>query len=191
MSLISLVNFGARKMDQFVVAQILGFVSFALGILAFYQKDDKKLKIMMLIFNINHLVHFLLLGSIVSALSALLSTLRTATAIYVSSKIVAALFIIVGLASGLALAESLADMWSVVGMIIGTYAVFVLKGIQMRIAFLMGATCWLINNIIIGSIGGVCLEATLIVINSMTMWRLLRERREPIKCNAKADLHIQ
>ena len=34
-------------------AQILGLLSFALGIFAFYQKSDKKLKITMVILNIS------------------------------------------------------------------------------------------------------------------------------------------
>jgi len=164
--------------DQYVIAQILGFFSFALGIAAFYQKDDKKLKMLMVIFQLNHLIHFMLLGSIVSVLSSLLAALRTATAIYISSKKVAFIFIGIGLLSGFYLAEAWSDMWSVLGMIIGTYALFVLKGIQMRIAFLVGASCWLINNILVGSIGGVCLEVTLICVNSMTVWRLLRESNQ-------------
>jgi len=63
------------------------------------------------------------------------------------------------------------------GMSIGTYAVFVLKGIQMRIAFILGAICWLINNILVGSIGGILLEATLISVNITTIIRLLREQK--------------
>ncbi|TEW54661.1 YgjV family protein [Psychromonas sp. RZ22] len=167
--------------DQHVIAQTLGFVSYALGVYAFYQKDDKKLKIVMLIFNVNHLLHFILMGSIVSAMSALLSAVRTGTAIYVSSKRVAAFFILVGLASGLYLADSIWDMWSIFGVMIGTYAVFVLKGIPMRIAFILGAMCWLTNNILIGSIGGTLLEATLISINLVTIVRLLREQRQADK----------
>lgn len=164
-------------MDQQLAAQVLGFFSFVLGIYAFYQKDDKKLKIIMVIFNLNHLVHFILLGSIVSALSTLLSAIRTTTAIYISSARVAALFIIVGLSSAAYLADSLWDLWSMLGMSIGTYAVFVLKGIQMRIAFILGAICWLINNILVGSIGGILLEATLISVNITTIIRLLREQK--------------
>jgi len=162
-------------MDQQLAAQVLGFFSFVLGIYAFYQKDDKKLKIIMVIFNLNHLVHFILLGSIVSALSTLLSAIRTTTAIYISSARVAALFIIIGLSGAAYLADSIWDLWSMLGMSIGTYAVFVLKGIQMRIAFILGAICWLINNILVGSIGGILLEATLISVNITTIIRLLRE----------------
>ena len=167
--------------DQNFVAQALGFLSFVLGIYAFYQKDDKKLKVIMLIFSVNHLIHFLVLGSIVSALSAFLSAVRTGTAIYVSSKRVAVIFIMLGLISGAYMADSIWDMWPILGMAIGTYAVFVLKGIQMRIAFLIGAMCWLTNNILVGSIGGTLLEATLISVNSLTIIRLLREKKLSLK----------
>jgi len=44
--------------DQQVVAQILGLLSFALGIYTFYQKADKKLKIIMVVFSLNHMIHF-------------------------------------------------------------------------------------------------------------------------------------
>lgn len=163
---------------QEFIAQALGFLSYALGVAAFYQKDDKKLKIIMFIFSMNHLAHFLLLGSLVSAISALLSAVRTGAAIYVSSTRVAFLFIAVGLAMGIYYADSIWDMWSIFGMCIGTYAVFVLKGIQMRIAFLIGAGCWLINNIIVGSIGGTLLELTLISVNALTIWRLLKAQKQ-------------
>ncbi|WP_413691453.1 YgjV family protein [Psychromonas sp. KJ10-2] len=165
-------------MDQLFFAQLIGFMSFILGICTFFQKDDKKLKIMMVIFNLNHLVHYLLLGSIVSALSALLSAFRTVTAIYISSLAVALVFIGVGLSSAIYFSESIWDLWSMLGMSIGTYAVFVLKGIKMRIAFLIGAVCWLINNILVGSIGGTLLEATLITVNLSTIIRIVRDNRK-------------
>ncbi|WP_432454654.1 YgjV family protein [Agarivorans sp. QJM3NY_29] len=164
-------------------AQALGFVSFALGISTFYQKNDKTLKIVMLIFNLNHFVHYLLLGSVVSALSALLSALRTATAIYVSSKKVAVVFISISLASGIYMSDTLWDLWPILGTIIGTYSVFVLKGIPMRLGFLAGASCWLINNITVGSIGGTLLEITVIHMNLITIYRLTRERRQALTLN--------
>ncbi|WP_409438812.1 YgjV family protein [Psychromonas sp. GE-S-Ul-11] len=167
--------------DQLFFAQLLGFLSFLLGVCTFFQKDDKKLKIMMVVFNLNHLVHYLLLGSIVSALSALLSAFRTVTAIYVSSLVVALLFIVIGLSSAIYFADSIWDLWPMLGMSIGTYAVFVLKGIKMRIAFLIGAVCWLINNILVGSIGGTLLEATLITVNLSTIIRLVRDNRQMAK----------
>ncbi|MEG3755015.1 YgjV family protein [Psychromonas arctica] len=176
-------------MDQLFFAQLLGFLSFVLGVCTFFQKDDKKLKIMMVVFNLNHLVHYLLLGSIVSALSALLSAFRTVTAIYTSSLMVAVLFIAVGLSSAIYFADSIWDLWPMLGMSIGTYAVFVLKGIQMRIAFLIGAICWLINNILVGSIGGTLLEATLITVNLSTIIRLVKDNRKMAKVDESVIGH--
>jgi hypothetical protein len=163
---------------DFSLAQALGLVSFALGISTFYQKDDRKLKIIMLIFNMNHLFHYLLLGSMTSALSAALSAARTGTSIYTSSRYVAAVFIVLGLSLGLSISNHWWDMWPIVGTVIGTFAVFMLRGIAMRIAFLVGGVCWLINNIIVGSIGGTMLEATLICVNLLTMYRLVRDEKK-------------
>lgn len=163
-------------MDISMIAQGLGFISFALGISVFYQKNDKRLKILMLIFNLNHLLHFMLLGSMVSALSVLLSALRTGTAIFVSSKRIAAFFIVISLISGFYIADQWADIWPIMGAVIGTYSVFCLSGIAMRIGFLLGASCWLVNNIFVGSIGGTLLEMTVIMMNLITIYRLYRQQ---------------
>ncbi|WP_194089063.1 YgjV family protein [Vibrio hibernica] len=159
-------------------AQWLGFLSFALGISTFYQKDDRKLKLVMLIFQFNNVLHFYLLGSDISAISTLLSFLRTATAIKTSSKLVAAAFVIVSIALGLWIADGPLDLLPILGSILGTIAVFLLKGIQMRIAFIIGAICWLANNIIVGSIGGSLLEATLLTVNLFTIMRLYRNNQK-------------
>lgn len=159
-------------------AQWLGFLSFALGISTFYQKDDRKLKLVMLIFQFNNVLHFYLLGSDISTISTLLSFLRTATAIKTSSKLVAAAFVIVSIALGLWIADGPLDLLPILGSILGTIAVFLLKGIQMRIAFIIGAICWLANNIIVGSIGGSLLEATLLTVNLFTIMRLYRNNQK-------------
>lgn len=166
--------------EPFSLAQAFGLVSFALGLSTFYQKDDRRLKIVMLILNLNHLVHYVLMGSAVSALSALLSALRTATAIYISSAWVAVVFIVVSVSLGVSLADSVSDLWPILGTVIGTYSVFMLKGITMRLAFLAGASCWLVNNILIGSIGGTLLELSVITINLVTIIRLLRDQKRSL-----------
>jgi hypothetical protein len=59
-----------------------------------------------------------------------------------------------------------------------------LRGIQMRIAFLIGACCWLTNNILVGSIGGTLLELTVITVNSLTIFRMLREQKRALASQA-------
>jgi hypothetical protein len=163
--------------DTVWLGQVVGFVSFGLGVSTFYQKNDRRLKIIMLIFSMNHLLHYLLLGSMVSALSAALSAIRTASSICTSSKYIAFFFAAIGFGFGIYIAEHWWDLWPIIGTMIGTFAVFLLEGIRMRIAFLMGAICWLINNILVGSIGGTLLESTLICVNSFTIFRLFYDQK--------------
>ena len=118
-----------------IIAQGFGFISLALGLSTFYQKDDRKMKLVMILLQVSHLIHFLLLGSIVSALSAIFSGIRTAVSIKVSSKRVAVIFIVITLGSGIAIAENIWQLWSVLGAVIGTYSVFLLKGIKLRLGF--------------------------------------------------------
>jgi hypothetical protein len=158
------------------VAQLFGLVSLGLGLSTFYQKDDRKLKVIMLLLNVNHLVHFLLLGSLLSAAGAALSALRTYCAIYTRSIWVAAVFIVLGVAIGAALAENWYQLLPIAGTIIGTYSIFLLKGVALRIGFLLGSTCWLMNNLIVGSIGGSLLEMSVMVMNITTIVRIYSDK---------------
>ncbi len=159
-----------------VIAQALGFVSFALGISTFCQKNDKRLKVTMLIFNLNHLLHFVLLGAIPAAVGAALSCLRTGTSIITSSKQVALFFILISVITGWLVFETWVDLLPIVGTMIGTYSLFCLSGIKMRLAFLLGASCWLANNVIVGSIGGSLLEVTVITTNISTIYGLYSQK---------------
>lgn len=155
-----------------IIAQALGFVSYGLGVLCFYQKNDTKLKIVMLIMNTNNAIHFALLGAPTASLGSVLSVFRTGLSIYTSSRAIAFAFIFIALVSGYWLADSWQDMFPIAGTCIGTYALFCLRGIRMRLAFICGALCWLTNNIIVGSIGGTLLEITLLIVNLNTIRRL-------------------
>ena len=160
------------NLPELSIAQGFGLLSFALGIACFYQKRDRQLKIMLALLQLNNAIHFVLMGAIPAALGSTFSLIRTGVALKTSSAPIAYIFIVLtALVSG-----AFVDVWwqwfSVLGACIGTYAVFCLTGIRMRIAFLMGACCWLTNNILIGSIGGTMLEGTLIVVNLTTIARL-------------------
>nr|WP_245872516.1 YgjV family protein [Avibacterium endocarditidis] len=127
------------------IPQLLGILAFILGVICFYQKNDKKLKIVMLIQNITYMSHFILLGANVAALSSLLSTLRTATSIYVSSKYIAFFFVLLGIIFGYVIADSVWQVFPIIASTIGTISLFLLKGIPMRLFMLIGSACWLTN----------------------------------------------
>lgn len=160
------------------LAQAVGFVSFALGIACFYQKDDRRLKLFMVAMNINHTLHFALLGAYTSVASALLSIARTSLALHTSSRMAAYSFMLITLVWGAFLAERWFDLLPIIASCIGTYTVFCLRGIAMRFGFLLGALFWLANNIIVGSIGLTMLETVLIIVNLNTIRGLYLEKRQ-------------
>ncbi len=159
------------------LAQFFGLLSFALGIFCFYQRDDRKLKIVMFAMQLNNCIHFALLGAPTAVLSSVFSVVRTGLSLYTRSWIVAWLFILVSFGLGLWLAKTWQDMLPIIGSCIGTYALFCLQGIRMRVAFLIGACFWLSNNIWVGSLGGTLLEITLISVNLRTIYKLRRQGR--------------
>ncbi|MCU4677399.1 YgjV family protein [Catenovulum sp. 2E275] len=164
-------------MDIMLIGQLLGFVSFALGLLCFMQKDDKRLKQLMLVMNINHSIHFLLIGAATSAISAGLSALRTGASMKTKSPWIAAIFIVALLALSSQWAVYWYDWLAVAGACCGTFGLFCLTGINMRLALLSGSCCWLLNNIIVGSFGGILLETFVICVNLNTIYGLYRARQ--------------
>ena len=161
---------------DYYLAQILGMVSFGLGILCFYQKDDKKLKIIMLVMQVNNVLHFGLLGAWTASFSSMLSVARTGLAIRTRSRRLAYVFIALSILLGSLIGEHWTDMFPILGSCCGTYALFCLSGIKMRLAFMCGALFWLTNNILVGSLGGTLLELTLLAVNLNTVRRLYRNR---------------
>lgn len=160
--------------------QALGFLSFLLGVACFYQKDDRKLKIIMIIMCLNNTLHFALLGALTASLGSALAVLRTYISIKSTSKRVAFSFILLTLIIGGISSHAWYDMLPIIGSCLGTYALFCLSGIQMRSVFVVGACCWLANNIIVGSVGTSLLEMTLIIVNLSTIYRLMRKTEAKI-----------
>ncbi|WP_208121060.1 YgjV family protein [Spirabiliibacterium pneumoniae] len=155
-------------------AQWLGIAVFFLGILVFYQRNDKRFKIIMVILNLTYMLHFYLLGSPISALSSFIAACRTATSIFINSAYVAFAFVAVAVGFGLYISDHWWSLFPIVGTATGTIALFLLTGIKMRLVMLFGSVCWMTNNIIVGSIGGVLLESTVMTMNIITIFRLLK-----------------
>ncbi len=164
-------------MPELDIAQALGFLSFGLGIMCFFQKNDLSLKIIMLTMNLNMVVHFALLDAWTASIASGLSAIRTCLSIKYSSRLMAYMFIVVIAGLGIYASSNLQDLIPILAACVGTYALFCLSGISMRLAFLFGALCWLTNNILVGSIGGTLLEITLLSVNLSTIYRLYRDKR--------------
>ena len=72
-------------MSEIVIGQLLGGFSFALAILAYYQTNDRTLKMLLTLLYVVHGLHFYFLDAHVPALICGLSLIRTVITIILSN----------------------------------------------------------------------------------------------------------
>lgn len=164
-------------MNFFSPAQCMGYAAFVVGILAFLQKSDRRLKFLNASECLIYAVHFVLLGNLPASASSLVSGFRSLLALRTRSPAVAFLMLAIGLGLGAHLASDIFGWFPIIASCIATVAVFFLHGVPMRLFLLSSTLLWLVNNIISGSIGGTLLEATIAVVNVTTILRMQKEAR--------------
>ncbi len=165
-------------MPVFSPAQCVGYVAFILGVTAFLQKNDRRLKF----FNASecfvYTVHFVLLGNFPASASSCISGVRSLLALKIRSSSLAVLIIVINIAFGVALVKSPLGWLPVAASCAATLAVFMLQGIPMRLVLLGSTLCWLVNNIVSRSIGGTSLETVIAIVNTWTMIRMFLAKTE-------------
>ncbi len=166
--------------DQYtyLIAQIFGLFSFAIGLFAFYQKKDAKLKLWMAVLCLMNVFHFILLSSFSSAFCAAVSMVRNLITIKVRSRLVMVVFLLFSCVGFLTIQRQSEVLGGVLGICVGTYSLFMLDGIRLRLGLLTGSLLWLGNNIALGSIGGSLLEACSATMNIVTLYRLYCDRKK-------------
>ena len=123
--------------DQWISpAQWFGYLAFVLGVASFLQKDDRRFKWLMAGECLAYVAHFLLLGVPTAAASAGVSVVRSILSLYTRSVWVALAVVAVNLALGYGLATAWWNWLPLIASCIGTLALFLLKGIAMRVAML-------------------------------------------------------
>ena len=158
--------------DEYFLGQVLGGVSFALALIAYYQKSDVKLKALLTIVFLVHGAHFYFLGALVPAVLCGISAIRTLVSIVSSSFKLTLFFIAIIFVAGIFNYQTPIDLLVVLANIIGVYALFRLEGIKLRLGIVLGASLWLIHNALLGSIGGTLMEIFVISTNMLTMYRI-------------------
>lgn len=164
-------------MDPTSPAQLAGYLACALGVTAFLQRNDRRLKLISSVQAAAYALHYVLLGNLGAAGSAGVSSARSAAAAYSRSPRLAVLFVALNLGIGGTLAEGIPGWLPVIGNSIGTLALFLLHGIAMRATLLCATAMILATNILSGSIGGTVLEIFIATANTITIFRLARLRR--------------
>lgn len=156
-------------------AQLFGYAAFVLGVTSFLQKDDRRFKIYMSAECLAYAVHFALLANPTAVASSVISLSRSVLSLYTKAPWVAFVMVALNLALGLGLVEAWWNWLPLLASCIGTLALFLLSGIRMRLTMLLGTGCWLVNNILSGSIGGTALELVILITNLRTIYALRRQ----------------
>lgn len=163
-------------MDWFSPAQLLGYLAAAFGLACFAQTNDRRFKLFMAAECAAFIGHFALLGQPTAVASTTVSLLRSLASLRGRSPALGVFFIALSAGLGLWLMTGPLSLLPIAASCIGTYALFFQSGVRMRALMLVGTGCWLVNNVLVGSVGGTVLEGAIAATNGWTIWRLRQGR---------------
>jgi hypothetical protein len=162
-----------------LVAQIVGFIAFGLGVASFLQKEDRNLKILLTTQAATLGAHFILLGAYTGAASAFVAAARNFLSLFGNARKIAPLFYSAILGFGYCTYDSSVDIFPIIAGLVSTTALFFLKGIAMRLTFVMSSGLWLIHNIAVASIGPAFMEAFMMGTGIYRAYTLYAENKRP------------
>lgn len=163
---------------RWLLGQSVSLVALALCLVAFASKRDDRLFVLLIFANVAFAAQFALFESWVAAgISALIvlrialvrrfpRNLRLMTAMLLATLAVAALTW-----------SGPQDIPALTAGLLGTWGMFMLSGIPMRLTLAVAALCWVVSNLLAGSIGGTLAESLIFVTNVITVLRLRRDAR--------------
>ena len=161
--------------------QGFGLAALALCVLGFASRHDERLFLRLLLANVAFTLQFALLGSWVAAgITALIVLRIQLVRRYKGSWRVMSAILIATLVVALPGLGSLHALWPLAAGLIGTLAMFMFEGIAMRWLLAAAAFCWVMANLLVGSIGGTAAEILILVTNLVTIGRLMRARRSGV-----------
>jgi hypothetical protein len=156
-------------------AQLSGYAALILGVTAFLQRRDRRLRLFLVAECAAYVVHFALLGNPPAASSAAVSGVRTLLSLRLRSRALALVVMAIYVVLGAVLTQRCAGWLPVVGSCLATWGLLTKQGIAMRLLVLASTCLWLVNNIVSGSIGGTLLEALIATASTITIVRMARE----------------
>ncbi len=160
-------------------AQSVGFCAAGIGMLAFTQRDPQRLRRFMMFYSLLIGSHYFLLGSVPAATSTWICCLRNIVALRKRRTWIMCLFLLLVWIVGIAQITAPIQWLAILGTTLGTIAVFRENGTQMRLLMLSSSCCWVIHNLVIGSIGGAFIEGSFMLVNGSFLLRFARTRPCP------------
>lgn len=162
-----------------ILGQFFGLVALAFCIAGFANKNDDRLMVLLISANVAFALMFAFFESWTAAALTVLVIVRISLARkYQGSWPLMLAMLGVNLLVAWATWRAATDVFPLAAAILGTIGMFMLRGIPLRIVLGLAAFCWMLNNIVIGSVGGILAEAMVLVTNVITIYRLYRIREK-------------
>lgn len=161
------------------IAQAIGILASAVVIFSFTQKIDNRLKAILMIGNLIFMVHFLMLGAYAGMIANIINVCRVGCSItfHKSTKFML-FFMSAYIAMGYFIYDDWYDLLPVLSGLLGTFSMFKLSGIKMRLTGFIGSSAWLGYAIIFNSIGGIITEVANLSLNGITILRMMRDKKK-------------
>ncbi|MGD9638645.1 MAG: YgjV family protein [Alphaproteobacteria bacterium] len=159
-------------MSNIVVAQILGFFALFFGVSGFLNRDEKKLKILLIVQSVFLVPHFILLNANTGAVMSIVTIIRNYLSLNSKFNKLWILFVILYLVSGIYKYQRPIDILPIFASVLGTYAFFKLDNLKLRTSLLFCTLSWLFHNIYVGSLGPSIMEAMIFSSNLRTIIKI-------------------
>jgi hypothetical protein len=171
--------------DPFSIAQLVGYAAYVLTVWAFWQKNDKK----MLWWNAGAALAWALHYGLLFAWAGVVTELLVAARSAQSARLVtvrekhysAIVFLAAFLLGGIFTYQHAYDFFTVGACMLATIAMMYFYGTRMRMIMLGTLSLWLCYNFFAGSIGGVLSSLTLILIQILTLLRMMRDQKGRVR----------
>ncbi len=161
------------------LGQLFGLVALAFCIAGFANKNDDRLMVLLISANVAFALMFAFFESWTAAALTVLVIVRIALARrYQGSWTIMLAMLGVNLLVAWATWKSATDVFPLAAATLGTVGMFMLRGIPLRIVLGLAAFCWMLNNIVIGSVGGILAEGMVLVTNIITIIRLYQLQKK-------------
>jgi len=160
---------------QALTGQLVSLCALIFCLLAFASRQDQRLMAWLLAANVAFALQFALFESWTAALLTLVVILRILLAQrYPGNRGLLVLILALNLAGAWWTWQNWHDLFALAAGTLGTLGMFLLRGIPMRLMLGAAALCWMMSNILIGSIGASLAEGLVFITNAITIWRLHR-----------------
>lgn len=161
---------------RWLIGQGVSLTALALCVVAFASKRDDRLFVLLLFANVAFAAQFALFGSwVASGITALIVLRIVLVRRYPANRAIMSGMLVATCLVAVLTWTGPRDIPALLAGLLGTYGMFMLRGIPMRAVLAVAAFCWIISNLLAGSTGGTLAETMIFVTNLITMFRIRRD----------------